>query len=130
MVYSAKVVIGDMDLKGAEEVVSEIKSLGRLVFYPALMTLVSNPISSDAVAHKCDVRSWDQQLTLFQIAMRTYNQLDIVIPNAGVAEIGRFGETSTSEVPVKPDITTLEVNLIGVLYSAFEILNNYLHSHV
>lgn len=126
MVYSAKVVIGDMDLKKAEEVVLEIKSLGRLVPPPSLslMIPVSSPIPSDAVAHKCDVRSWDQQLDLFQTAMKIYGRIDIVVPNAGVTESGSFAaarETAINGVPVKPDILTLEINLIGVLYSAFDI---------
>lgn len=62
--------------------------------------------------------------------MKKYNRIDIVIPNAGVTERGSFTSarmTATNGVPMKPDTTTLEVNLIGVLYSAFDNLNNYVH---
>ncbi|KAF8518750.1 NAD(P)-binding protein [Gautieria morchelliformis] len=101
--HGAKVVIGDLDLKGAEEVVAEIKCLG-----------------SDAVAQICDVTSWEQQLALFQFAMSTYSRIDIVVPNAGVTELGRLTAvraTAVNGVPTKPNLKTLEVNLTGVVYS-------------
>lgn len=46
----------------------------------------------------------------------------MVIANAGVTELGKFSFPGGSGggVPVKPRLTTIEVNLIGVLYSQFE----------
>ncbi|KAF8588705.1 NAD(P)-binding protein [Ramaria rubella] len=102
--YGAKVAIGDLDLEGAEGIVAEIKSSG-----------------GDAIAQKCDVTSWEQQLSLFQFTIRTYNRIDIVVPNAGVSELGRFAAprvTAVDGIPTKPDLKTLEIDLIGVLYSA------------
>ena len=83
---------------------------------------ISNPGPSDAVAQQCDVTSWEQQLALFQFAMRTYSRIDIVVPNAGVTELGAMTAVRASAVngvPTKPNLKTIEVNLIAVLYCAF-----------
>ncbi|KAF8520391.1 NAD(P)-binding protein [Hysterangium stoloniferum] len=99
----AKVVIGDLDIKGAEGVVQEIKTAG-----------------GDAVAQQCNVTIWEEQLSLFQFAIKTYGHIDIVVPNAGISERGAFTAAATTAVngaPSKPNLKTLEVNLIGVLYS-------------
>jgi hypothetical protein len=41
------------------------------------------------------------------------------VVNAGVSEIGQFGRvTFQNGKPVKPNLTTLNVNLIGLAYSA------------
>jgi hypothetical protein len=40
------------------------------------------------------------------------------IPNAGVSEVGTFQSLQFKDgKPVKPTMATLEVNLIGVMYS-------------
>lgn len=77
---------------------------------------------SDAVAYKCDVTSWDEQLSLFRFAISTFNRIDIVVPNAGVSEIGTLSAAraqAVNGIPTKPNLKTLEVNLIAVLYSKF-----------
>jgi short-subunit dehydrogenase len=51
--------------------------------------------------------------------MSEYKSVDIVVPNAGVNERGSF--TSPKIVdgrPIKPSLMTLEINLIGVMYTA------------
>lgn len=84
------------------------------------------PFPSDAVAHACDVTSWEQQLALFQFALSTYNQIDIVVPNAGVSDLGTLTAaraTAVNGVPTKPNLKTIEINLIAVLYCAFNAFN-------
>lgn len=102
--HGAKVVIGDLDVPGAQAVVSTITKDG-----------------GKAVATKCNVVSWDDQLSLFELAFEKYGAVDIVIPNAGITEnepgtcMGdlRFVDGK----PVAPKLATLEVNLTGVFYT-------------
>lgn len=66
--------------------------------------------------------SWETQLAAFKTTLAwTSSRLDIVIPNAGVP--GTLSKSSISELspiedPPKPPTLALEVNLIGVYYTA------------
>jgi hypothetical protein len=89
-----------------------------------------------ATTIKCNVASWDDQLSLFELAFEKYGAVDIVvcilsphacctnewqIANAGITEIERnvcMGELKVVDGrPVAPNLATLEVNLIAVFYS-------------
>lgn len=59
---SAKLVLGDLNKPGLDQVVAEIKQRG-----------------GDAVALKCDVTSWDEQTKLFELAVATFGSVDIVV---------------------------------------------------
>jgi len=102
--HGAKVVIGDLDVPGAQAVVSTITKDG-----------------GKAVATKCNVVSWDDQLSLFELAFEKYGAVDIVIANAGITEIEPgtcVGDLNVVDgKPVAPKLVTLEVNLIGVFYT-------------
>ncbi|RDB25508.1 5'-hydroxyaverantin dehydrogenase [Hypsizygus marmoreus] len=99
--FGAKVVVGDLDVAGAENIVQEIKSAG-----------------GQAVFSKCDVTVWEDQVTLFELAIKTFGSVDVVVPNAGVAEIGSFETVQFVDgKPVKPNTKTIEVNLLGTLYT-------------
>ncbi|KAG6813135.1 hypothetical protein H0H92_013759 [Tricholoma furcatifolium] len=98
---AAKVVIGDLDVAGAESVVREISTAGGI-----------------AVFQKCNVTSWEDQIALFDLAIAKFGVVDIVVPNAGVTEIGAFHKVAFKNgKPVKPDTRTIDVNLFGVIYS-------------
>ncbi|KAK0462633.1 uncharacterized protein EV420DRAFT_1619137 [Desarmillaria tabescens] len=113
----AKVVIGDKNIGGAQATVDEIVGAGGL-----------------AVCASCDVSVWDDVVALFELAMKAYGAIDVVvsfrssvpsikagfIPCAGVTEIGRFGvvKFDTNGRPLKPNLATLDINLIGTLYTA------------
>ncbi|KAH9485068.1 5'-hydroxyaverantin dehydrogenase [Psilocybe cubensis] len=100
--YGARVVIGDLDLVGAKNVVAEIEKAG-----------------GHAACIKCDVTKFEQQVELFELAIHNFGSVDIVIPNAGVSEMGSFQQLQMKDgKPVKPSMLTMEVNLYGVLYSA------------
>lgn len=100
--FGAKVVIGDMDVVGAQKTVQDIESLG-----------------GQAISLKCDVRNWEHQVAMFDLAMSRFGSVDVVIPNAGVGERGTFlSVTFDKGKPVKPNLKTIEVNLIGVLYTS------------
>lgn len=63
--------------------------------------------------------SWEDQLSLFQTAIKTFGRVDIVVANAGVAEVATFDPLPEilADVPSKPILTTININLIGVIYS-------------
>lgn len=80
-------------------------------------------LGQDKVAFvKCDTREWQDQASLFKTAIEQSpsRSIDIVLANAGIS--GRdsvFNDQSdpaTGE-PVKPDLSILEINLIGVMYT-------------
>lgn len=94
-----------------------------------------------AIAVKCDVREWKDQLALFEaaIASSPNKSVDIVIANAGLGGAGdammveQGGEippappqkkwnrltlrTDPDETPQEPALTTIDVNLKGLLYT-------------
>jgi NAD(P)-dependent dehydrogenase (short-subunit alcohol dehydrogenase family) len=80
-------------------------------------------LGDDKVAFvECDTRVWGDQASLFKTASEKSPSrgVDIVFANAGIS--GRdsvFNDQSdpaTGE-PVKPDLTILETNLVGVMYT-------------
>ena len=86
MLFSAKVVIGDLDVPGAEAVVSTITKDGGCVIFDSLLDVtisrlrLSLPVHRrKAVATKCNVVSWDDQLSLFELAFEKYGAVDIVV---------------------------------------------------
>ncbi|KAF5380519.1 hypothetical protein D9615_004749 [Tricholomella constricta] len=99
--HGAKVVIGDLDNAGAQKTVSDIERAG-----------------GSALSIKCDVTVWDDQVALFELAVAKFGAVDIVIPNAGVTELGNFDNVVFKNgKPVKPDTRTIDVNLNGVIYA-------------
>jgi NAD(P)-dependent dehydrogenase (short-subunit alcohol dehydrogenase family) len=95
--------VADINLANAEEAVAELISAG-----------------GDAIAVKCDVTVWEDQVATFEAAIEKYGRLDVVVANAGVMEAGRFvgAPLGADGKPVKPNLTTLDINLTGALYSA------------
>jgi NAD(P)-dependent dehydrogenase (short-subunit alcohol dehydrogenase family) len=99
--FGAKVVIGDLDVNGAKTVAAEIVQAG-----------------GQAISQRCDVWNWDDQVSLFELAMSEYGSVDIVVPNAGIDERGSFSTTNIVHgKPTKPSFKTIEINLIGVMYT-------------
>jgi NAD(P)-dependent dehydrogenase (short-subunit alcohol dehydrogenase family) len=100
--HGAKVVIGDRDVAGAEKVVAEIAQRG-----------------GEATYKGCDVCVWDDQVDLFDHAVAKYASVDIVIPNAGVGEVGKFTQVAldSNGRPVQPKLATIQVNLVGLIYT-------------
>jgi NAD(P)-dependent dehydrogenase (short-subunit alcohol dehydrogenase family) len=71
---------------------------------------------------KCDISSWDDQKSAFEQIYKENGRIDVVIPNAGITEKGSFIPKNDGE-PQKPNLTTLDVNLVGTLYSEFPAFN-------
>jgi NAD(P)-dependent dehydrogenase (short-subunit alcohol dehydrogenase family) len=72
---------------------------------------------------RCDVTTWDDQLALFEFAVKSYGQVDIVVPNAGITDSKPFAEPELTPsekyghpVPIQPSTKVLDVNLTAVLH--------------
>ena len=125
-------MIGDIFERGAQNLVDAINKLP--------------PGSGKACWKKCDVARWDEQVALFEFAMTRFGGVDIVVSAAfsgralsgsmstghpyawygwqvAGARIGELQNIGTPQVgadgkPIKPHLKTLNVNLIGAIYSA------------
>lgn len=78
-------------------------------------------LSSGAQFVKCDVRSWEDQVSVFEAAIHNSpsKSCDVVIANAGVVGADdMFTLQDPSQPPVKPQLKILEINLIGMMYTA------------
>lgn len=61
---------------------------------------------------------WEDLVELFKFTLANVNRIDYVFPNAGIAESNYLSPTSTTEMQyVKPNLATIDVDLIGVLYT-------------
>ncbi|KAH8806874.1 hypothetical protein DL96DRAFT_1536627 [Flagelloscypha sp. PMI_526] len=101
--YGAKIVIADLNEPASQQVVADISaSKGQATF------------------KKCDVTNWDSLVSVFEHAVQKFGSVDVVVANAGVTEIGRFSVVAydSKGLPRPPNLKTLEINLIGVLYTA------------
>ncbi|KAF7867368.1 hypothetical protein EAF04_005451 [Stromatinia cepivora] len=91
------VCIGDMDAESGSKLALE---LGHAKFV------------------KCDVTKWEDQLQLFAEAALFAGKVDYVVANVGIClndEIFTFA--GKDQEPTKPDLTTVDVNLKGALYT-------------
>ncbi|KAJ7092520.1 hypothetical protein C8R43DRAFT_1141915 [Mycena crocata] len=115
--YGAKIVIGDINGDAASKVVEDIQT--------RLTSSISN------AAHiQCNVLRWDDQVALFESAVSHFGSVDVVIPCAGLTERGMAcaGILAYKDgKPLPPNMSTLEVNLFGVLHTVHLGLN-YLRS--
>jgi NAD(P)-dependent dehydrogenase (short-subunit alcohol dehydrogenase family) len=96
----AYVVIADIDSKAGQEAQSEFPETSAFV--------------------KCDVLSWQEQLSAFKKALELapHGQIDIVIANAGIGGGDTLSMNDLSkDEPEEPKLRTLEINLKGVFYT-------------
>lgn len=112
--HGAKVVIGDLNVSGAVEVVDLIKRDG-----------------GNAAFLRTDVLNWDNQVSLFELALKKFGSVDVVVASAGVTEIGSFETLKLSNgLPVKPEVKTIEVNLLGTIYTTHLAMHHLQKSEV
>lgn len=99
--FKAKLVLGDLNAAGIDEVVKQIKKSG-----------------GEAVGQKCDVTNWDSQLALFELGISTFGAVDVVVANAGINESATLYTSQVVDGKLKkPATTTLDVNINGVVYT-------------
>lgn len=71
---------------------------------------------------RCDTRAWEDQAILFKTAIEQSpsHSIDVVLANAGISGMDPVfhdqSDAATGE-PVKPDLSILETNLVGVMYT-------------
>ncbi|KDE04068.1 hypothetical protein MVLG_05439 [Microbotryum lychnidis-dioicae p1A1 Lamole] len=103
--YGAHVVISDLNIKAVQETGHRIQTNGGLVkVYPK----------------PCNTASWDSQIEMFDFAIKHHGVIDVVVANAGVGECGELmhDEFDSKGKLKEPVLTTIEVNLLGAMYTA------------
>jgi len=88
------------------------------------MHFVGHQLTKTSFSHhfiQCDVTSYDSQRYLFTTALSlsSTHTIHTVIANAGVGMVGDFTAfpSDLDTDPPEPDLTTLDVNLTGVVYT-------------
>lgn len=103
----ANVIIGDVNVQKGDEIIrSLIKETGNRNLH---------------FIH-CDVTDWQSQVSFFKEAIRLspHGGIDTVVANAGISGSGNLEQPLGLDVtnPPPPDLSVINVNLIGVLYTA------------
>lgn len=68
---------------------------------------------------KCDVAKYDDQATAFSEVWNKWGRLDAVLMNAGIVDrssIYILNHRGSKEIPPAPDISTTNVDYLGVVY--------------
>ncbi|KAI9758189.1 MAG: 40S ribosomal protein mrp2, mitochondrial [Chaenotheca gracillima] len=105
--HGANVIIADINTDKGNQLISELrKSTGNENLHFVY----------------CDVTDWQSQVDLFKKAVKLspHGGIDTVLANAGIIEAGTPLERPVgldADEPPKPVFKTLDVNLIGVLYT-------------
>jgi 3-oxoacyl-[acyl-carrier protein] reductase len=71
-------------------------------------------VGGEAIAVQCDVASAESVQNLYTETMSAYGPVDVVIANAG----GNFSRASVEDSDSGDWLTTIQVNLMGVYYTA------------
>ncbi|MDB5686765.1 MAG: 3-oxoacyl-[acyl-carrier protein] reductase [Rhizorhabdus sp.] len=90
--YGAKVVIGDIDMMGADRVAAEIVAAG-----------------GNAIAHRCDIAKDDEVAALIAAATSRFGRLDGAFNNAGIP--GRY--LATIDLDKADWNRVLDIDLVG-----------------
>lgn len=98
------VAILDVNATAGEQVLSELRS----EFSSASLSFAT-----------CDVSSWGSQVSAFENIFVKHGKIDIVFANAGITEKGSLLTNIHAEKPSKPNLVTLDVDLVGAIYSTF-----------
>ncbi|KAF8825554.1 hypothetical protein HHX47_DHR6000222 [Lentinula edodes] len=81
------------------------------------------------IARKANTTSWEQQYAAYEAGKELFGHIDYFFANAGIAErpwLPNFDPVTAAERPIiKPDITTLNIDLIGQLYTAALALQTF-----
>ena len=89
-------------MAGAQEMVQKLKADGNKAF-----------------AVEFNATDWDSQVGAFQKAVDTFGRIDYVFPIAGIGERKAIKNDPNNHGWQKPDLTVIDVDLIGVLYTAY-----------
>ncbi|KAL2797266.1 hypothetical protein BJX66DRAFT_335169 [Aspergillus keveii] len=82
----------------------------------ASKTILNNLPGSNVQFKQCDIASWDSLERVFREVFLEQGNVYIVVANAGISERGHFIAREEAK-PTKPNLATLDVNLIGTIYT-------------
>lgn len=78
--HGSKIIIGDLDVAGAEAVVKEIQQAGgSVISFQLIDVKLLRYLYRQAAAQRCDVTKWDEQVSLFELAKSKFGSVDIVV---------------------------------------------------
>ena len=80
---------------------------------------VASKIGKGAIAVEVDAGDWDSQLAAFEKAIKEFGRLDYVFAIAGIGERKAIKNDPKATGFQKPDLTVIDIDLYGVLYTAF-----------
>lgn len=96
------VCIADVNYEGAQEIAKKLSASGTKAF-----------------AVEFNATDWDSQVGAFQKAVDTFGHLDYVFPIAGIGERKAIRNDPNHKGWQKPDLTVIDVDLNGVLYTSY-----------
>ena len=77
-----------------------------------------------AVAAKADTTVWEEQVAAWDLGVKAFGRIDYAFANAGIAEVP-FLPPQRSETITKPNLLTLNIDLIGQLNTAGLALQHF-----
>ncbi|KAK0565275.1 hypothetical protein OC844_001313 [Tilletia horrida] len=100
--FGAKVAIVDRSEHGLAAAAKEARAVG-----------------GDVFTIRADVTSWDDQLAAFKAAEAHFGSISVVVANAGITDAEMYYDDASADttVPKRPNLTTIDVNVKGVLYT-------------
>ncbi|CAN8095196.1 unnamed protein product [Discula destructiva] len=98
-----KVAVADMNLDGARAVAAALNAQAG---------------AEMVIAYHVDVSNWDSQRETFSQVVALFGRIDLVFPIAGIGETPSWLRAGPSSIGfVKPDLSVIDVNLNGFLYT-------------
>lgn len=82
----------------------------------ARVSAAQKTLGDDVLGLQCDVSNWESSATAFKKVFEWAGRIDFFAANAGVAEKESLYALPDDEEPQKPNLATVEVDLLGVFY--------------
>jgi NAD(P)-dependent dehydrogenase (short-subunit alcohol dehydrogenase family) len=116
-IYSSNYLLGASSGIGLATLQRVIKHGGNV--FACDLNPLPEPEASSVPFMKVDVRSWKEQLKLFQAAQKQYGKIDHVFANAGIIPSMTLLEDDVDENDdlLPPNKDTIDVNLFGCMYT-------------
>ena len=87
----------------------------------------ADKLGKGAFAVEVSVTDWDSQKNAFEKAVKQLGRIDYVFPIAGIGERKAIKNDPTATEFEKPDLTVIDVDLNGVLYTIYLAIQQFRH---